>query len=399
MLHLCIVFWRLGPYHHARLRAAGQQGQVSAIELTSVDDVYAWNAVEGADSFRRETLFPQLKGDGNATAEIRNRMFSMLDRLQPDVVAIPGWSFPDALAALAWSVKAGKPTILMSESQAHDHHRSKWKEHIKRRIVKLNSAGLAGGSSHVNYLSDLGMPRDQIFTGYDVVDNNHFRRGAEAARANSAEVRNQLGLPKQYFFASSRFIEKKNLPRLLKSYAMYRDRCDGDAWDLVLSGDGPQRGELEHLAEELGVRDHVHFVGFQQYDALPSYYGLAGAFVHASTTEQWGLVVNEAMAAGLPVIVSERCGCAADLVKEGKNGFTFAPDDQVRLAELLDQIATDHQGQRDMGRASQKIIASWSAEAFADGIWQAAAKAASVAPRRASILDQTILWGVRGKVA
>jgi 1,2-diacylglycerol 3-alpha-glucosyltransferase len=399
MLKLCILFWRLGPYHHARLRAAGQQGQVTAVELTGIDDIYAWDTIDGADSFQRETLFSESGDSPKQVAEIRRRMFAALDRIQPDVVAIPGWSFPDALAALSWSIQAGKPTVLMSESQGRDHRRNRLKESVKRRIVQLNSAGLVGGASHVDYLCDLGMQRDHIFTGYDVVDNDHFCNGAAAARANAPEVRCRLGLPERYFLASSRFIEKKNLPRLLNAFAMYRNHCGTDAWDLVLLGDGPQREALEQLVDELGIRGHVIFPGFQQYDTLPSYYGLAGAFVHASTTEQWGLVINEAMAAGLPVIVSENCGCTSDLVEDGKNGFTFAPSDEVRLADLMKQLATGDQVRRDMGWSSQEIISRWSPRTFANGIWQAAEKAASLPPRKASLLDQTILWKVRGKAA
>ena len=79
--------------------------------------------------------------------------------------------------------------------------------------------------------------------------------------------------------------------------------------------------------------------GFKQYHDLPAYYGLAGAFVHTSTVEQWGLVVNEAMAAGLPVLVSRNCGCAADLVQDGVNGFAFDPLDGDRMAALLTKVA------------------------------------------------------------
>ena len=83
----------------------------------------------------------------------------------------------------------------------------------------------------------------------------------------------------------------------------------------------------------------VILAGFKQYDELPAYYGLASAFVHASTTEQWGLVVNEAMASGLPVLVSDRCGCAPDLVEDGVNGFTFDPYDVEALAGLMQRVA------------------------------------------------------------
>jgi 1,2-diacylglycerol 3-alpha-glucosyltransferase len=98
-----------------------------------------------------------------------------------------------------------------------------------------------------------------------------------------------------------------------------------DARDLVVCGDGDLRPRLHALARELGLEQRVHWPGFVQYPDLPVYYALADAFILASTIEPWGLVVNEAMACGLPVLVSDRCGCAPDLVPEGQNGFTFKP--------------------------------------------------------------------------
>src|SRR5207249_5035240 len=151
-----------------------------------------------------------------------------------------------------------------------------------------------------------------------------------------------------YFLASARFVEKKNLTSLIRAYAEYRDRLKGIGvtdpgykgapWDLVLLGDGPLRETLNAQLSTLNLHSHVHLPGFKQYDELPVYYALANAFVHASTTEQWGLVVNEAIASGLPVIVSERCGCVPELVQG--NGFTFDPMDEHELASLLFRMAT-----------------------------------------------------------
>ena len=135
--------------------------------------------------------------------------------------------------------------------------------------------------------------------------------------------------------------------------------------------------------------------GFRQYDELPAFYGLAGAFVHASTTEQWGLVVNEAMAAGLPVIVSGRCGCAPDLVRNGVNGFTFDPEDVEELAGLMQRMAAMRDGQRvAMARAGQRIIADWGPQRFADGLLQAVRAALRRLPPQASRSDQALLWAL-----
>ena len=180
----------------------------------------------------------------------------------------------------------------------------------------------------------LGMPRERIFLGYDAVDNDYFTKGAATARiaerearkrGELSEVRIRYALPARYFLASARLIEKKNLPRLIDAYARYRSLARNEPWDLVLLGDGPLRPALCSQLHALGLDASVHLPGFIQYEELPVYYGLAETFVHASTTEQWGLVVNEAMASGLPVLVSNRCGCASDLVKEGENGIIFDP--------------------------------------------------------------------------
>jgi glycosyltransferase involved in cell wall biosynthesis len=117
--------------------------------------------------------------------------------------------------------------------------------------------------------------------------------------------------------------------------------------------------------------------------------------VHASTTEQWGLVVNEAMAAGLPVLVSDRCGCAPDLVEVGVNGFTFDPCGVEELAGLMQRVAAMTDGQRDaMGRASQRIIADWGPERFADGLMQAVQAALRRPPPTPSLFDQALVWAL-----
>jgi glycosyltransferase involved in cell wall biosynthesis len=132
--------------------------------------------------------------------------------------------------------------------------------------------------------------------------------------------------------------------------------------------------------------------GFRQYEELPAWYGLASAFVHASTTEQWGLVVNEAMASGLPVIVSERCGCAPDLVEHGVNGFTFDPYDVPALADLMQRVAAMTDERRAaMGAAGQRIIADWGPERFADGLMKAVQVALSRPLPTASWFDQGLL--------
>jgi 1,2-diacylglycerol 3-alpha-glucosyltransferase len=187
-------------------------------------------------------------------------------------------------------------------------------------------------------------------------------------------------------------VAKKNLPGLLKAYSAYRNAATDTYWKLVLLGDGPLRNEIMNLRNDFAISHDVLLPGFIQYPELPSYYGLASAFVHASTSEPWGLVVNEAMASGLPVIVSNRCGCAVDLVLENRNGFTFDPaplDDLMKLMQEISRLSPDRL--REMGEASRGIIAGFTPKHFAEGAAEAMDAALRAQKARASRLDLLLL--------
>jgi 1,2-diacylglycerol 3-alpha-glucosyltransferase len=137
----------------------------------------------------------------------------------------------------------------------------------------------------------------------------------------------------------------------------------------VLCGDGPERANLESFAQQSAYAAEVHFPGLKSSRELLPFYAGAGCFVLPSTREPWGLVVNEAMAAELPVLVSDRCGCAPDLVREGENGFRFDPSQSASLAEQLLRMERRNESERaEMGRKSGEIIARFTPEAFGAAI-------------------------------
>jgi 1,2-diacylglycerol 3-alpha-glucosyltransferase len=391
---IAVCFHRLGPYHHARLRAANARRPLVAVEFSSVDQTYAWAQVREPTDFDKVTLFDDTDVDTRTRSAIRQRMAAALARLDPSVIVVPGWSHPAALAALEWSASRRRPAVLMSDSTAHDERRRWWREAVKRRVVAIGSAALAAGAPQSAYLHALGLRDDAVFSGYDAVDNAYFADRAARARDRAEAERARLGLPERFFLASSRFVAEKNLLRLLDAYALYRRGAGPGGWRLVLLGDGGLRTEVESRIGRADLASEVLLPGFRQYHELPAWYGLAGAFVHASTTEQWGLVVNEAMASGLPVLVSKRCGCAPDLIQAGLNGFTFDPCDVDQLAALMQRVAamTDEQRQA-MGRAGQRIIAAWGPERFADGLMQAV-EAAIRRPPQPAWFDQILLWAL-----
>ncbi|HUD46582.1 MAG TPA: glycosyltransferase [Candidatus Baltobacteraceae bacterium] len=400
---MAVLFWRLGPYHLARLNAAAKLLDVFAIEACGMDDIYGWEKVTGKESFTRITLTDRQIQLSDWNLDLCRQMRRALKQINPQAVVIPGWSFGDALSGLAWCIETRTPAVVMSESAEGDERRTEWKEWVKRRIARICSAALVGGTPHEDYMKKLGMPPERIFRGYDAVDNNYFADGAAELRSRRAEISAKHGLPANYFLASARFVEKKNLPRLIQAYSLYRKKSQaGDPvagqrprvpapWDLVIVGDGPLKPELCGLISELGLQDCVLLPGFKQYGELPVYYAFAGAFVHASTTEQWGLVVNEAMASGLPVLVSNRCGCATDLVREGRNGFTFDPSNVEELSQLMLRVSAVDFSLAAFGAASARIIADWGPERFASGLKAAAETVIGAARLKPTLLERAVL--------
>lgn len=387
-MKIAISFINFGTYHYARLRAAAMSCQQAGWQMTAIqatDDVldHPWGIEHADASYESITLLPARELGARAqrdafTARAGERMTECLASVKPDVVFLPGWSHPVARAGLRWSLETGAHSVIMSESTAHDSARAWWREAYKGMLVRSAGAALVGGQPHREYMMRLGVRPESIFLGYDVVDNDYFSTRADIARAEAASLRLELGVPDRYFIASSRFIEKKNVSRLVEAFDNYQQRAGASAWHLIILGDGPLRPQLESQIQQKGLKHLVRLHGFATYDRVPQYLGLASAFVHASTTEQWGLVVNEAMAAGLPVIVSKRCGCAPDLVHPNDNGHTFDPLDVEQLARLLGEVSSLSSEEREaMGARSRAVIANWSPARFARGAVDAATFAAS----------------------
>ena len=394
MISAAIIFDNFGPYHLARLQAASKVCDLLAIEVAGKSAVYAWENESKATTFRRTTLIQQGTSGDVSRDDLYRRLERALDQFKPRVIVVPGWASPAAWGAMTWCIRHRVPMICMSESTEWDEPRLSWKEWIKQKLLGLFSAALVGGERNRDYLVKLGLPRERIFLGYDAVDNHYFQSHSEVARAAGEKIRIQNGLPQNYFLASARFVEKKNLIRLLEAFALYRKSVP-DPWDLVLLGDGGLRSALASKCEALGLSLHVLMPGFKQYGELPPYYALAGAFIHPSTIEPWGLVVNEAAASGLPLLVSNRCGCAPEMVSENINGFTFDPFNTDEMARRMGEISAPDFPRAKFGKRSEEIVTQWGPEKFAEGLSLAMQAALAKGPVVPGWLDQTILKLIR----
>ncbi len=387
-LKIAVIWSRFGPYHIARLRGAATAAAASghticAIEIACRDAVYEWDVVDKSNGLRHLTLFDGATYHDIPAAAIRRKIATALSEIAPDAVAINGWAVPEARAAMRWCDHGRRASaIVMSETKADDAPRVWWKELVKRRLLAGCGAALVGGAKHADYLVSLGMPRACIQLGYDTVDNHHFATGAAAARADAIGLRARLGLPSRYFLACSRFIVRKNIEGLLEAYAMYRHRAPSEPWGLVIAGSGEAKPAYDTLVRELSI-DGVVWPGFVQYDALPVYYGLASAFVHPAHAEAWGLVVNEALASGLPVLVSRRVGAGHELVEEGRSGYSFDPSSPDELADKMTLVSgLDAEQLAQLQCGALKAVAPWAPERFGEGLMAAVKLACGRAVQR-----------------
>lgn len=389
-MHIGVLFQNIGGYHAARLRATQiaceERGwQLTAIEVTSQTGDHPWGDLAGTVTFACKTLLPLAEFPVATAPSVEARLAiprlrQVLAELQLDALAIPGWGFAVSRAALSWCTQHQVTAILMSESKRDDLPRQRWKEWLKSVLYVRRFAGaIAGGEAHREYLVTLGMARSHIFLGYDVVDNRHFAQGVAIARANPRAIRQRdPAIPeKPYFLAVTRFIPRKNVLRLLTAYCHYRQAladqgCGETAWDLVLCGSGEEEATLRQRIQQNALETCVHLPGFVGYPQLPYWYALASAFVHPALQEQWGLVVNEACASGLPILCSQTVGACPNLVRHQENGLVFAPDDTGAIAQSLLQIHhLDADRRTEWGFRSQQQAANYTPQRFADGLMNA----------------------------
>ena len=383
---VAIVWAQFGPYHLARLRVAGRvlgTERLLGIELANLSTTYAWQRDGDAPS-SLITLCPGMAVEKVGAVMVYRRAVAVFRRHRIGVVFVPSYWPASSLAILLAAKRVGARCVMMNESHAGTAKARGILRLIKHRLVRVFDAGLLGGTPQLRYFSSLGMPADKLFSAYDVVDNAFFGQGADLARADEQRQRADFGLPARFFLSVGRMEPKKNLRQLVEAYVLARRGYPPETMPaLVLVGSGLLEPALRKQCLEQGLLvaechekrpgdgrviqgADVYFYGFRQVNELPVFYGLAEAFVLPSREEEWGLVVNEAMASGCAVLVSSTAGCCEDLVAPGENGWSFDPANVAELAGQLGRFVADPALARRMGEKSARRIGAWGTETFAE---------------------------------
>jgi glycosyltransferase involved in cell wall biosynthesis len=293
-----------------------------------------------------------------------------LRQAAPDAILCGGYNYPAAWRAMHWAGRNHVPFLLWAESNTRDFRSGRaWIEFLKAGFLRRCDGYVVPGKSSLDYLRGYETREEGIFTAPNAVDTQFFAQRAEQVRSD-ADARRRFNLPPRFFLFVGRLVAEKGVFDLLHAYdalpASLREEIG-----LVFVGEGAARYALSSLAARINP-GRVHFAGFVHREDLPAYYALADALVFPTHTDPWGLVVNEAMACGLPVICSRAAGCAEDLVRDQWNGRLVCPGDTESLASAMHELGGDASFRSAMGARSQEQIAEYSPEACAAGMAAAA---------------------------
>jgi glycosyltransferase involved in cell wall biosynthesis len=228
---------------------------------------------------------------------------------------------------------------------------------------------IPGGSRQATYFRYYKVPDDKILISHMTVDTDKIRKISSPSKR---DFRINRGIPEHQvlFIFVGRLLELKGLDTVLKAFE--RLQASEPSIALVVVGDGPERAKLEAAAARYPGR--IWLVGREGSEGVIGWLRAADVFVLASRDEHWGLVVNEAMTCGLPVLVSDACGCVDDLVVSGRNGVVFPVDNADKLAESMLKLAVDPELRRRMGSESESMIRPWTIERQAETIRMALVK-------------------------
>jgi len=394
-INVGILFEDFGPYHKTRIEAlaaklACQGAHLYAFRMYTSSEDYSWNQCLPSNA-KVITLCRASKGNSNALL-VALGFVKSIHKLGLRAVFLPSYSPLANLLCFLIAKVYGCKTVLMTESWLGCENKSILKKIVKKNLIPLFDSALVGGVAQREYLVTYGFPCDAIHDGYNVVDNNYFE-------LNSREPNNDcplLGsLPPTYFLNLGRFVRKKNLTILIEAYSIalskikhhfaqhsnYQTDSHGVSQpSLVLVGEGEMFDQLLHKAFELGLNirngavnmntskePEIIFLPFQQISIVPMIMSRSIAFILPSLWEEWGLVINEAMACGVPVIVSNNVGCSFELIKDGVTGLLFDPRDSQHLADLLVRCFLDAEFRHSLAINAKSESKNWSPKRFADG--------------------------------
>lgn len=276
------------------------------------------------------------------------------------VIFMTGWGSFTALLGMLTCRLFRIPFFLYGDSSfpPPEHSaRARIRARLMRILFSITTGFMTSGVLNAEYYRHYDADPRRFFLLPWAIDNERFAREGTLAPGEREALRARYGIAADdvVFLFSAKLVERKDPFALLKAYERMRHR---ERAAVVFMGDGVLRESLERYAREHALGG-AHFIGFVNQAAIPKHYAMADVFVLPSTYEPRGAVINEAMAVGLPVVVTDRCGSLGDIVLGGDNAFVYPAGDAEALAKIMDRLTKNEALRARMGQRSREIIDTW----------------------------------------
>lgn len=335
---------------------------LEVIEIAGKGSNYAFANEEVQRPSYWRILFPENAPEELSGSQIKKHLFKMLDEMNPDVVIAGAIAFPSGALAVSWGQKNKKRVIIFDDAKMESVKRNGLINAIKRAVYQGVDAMLYPAPDWIPTGHFWRFSDEQLFYGVDVVDNNFWERERKNCPIDGA-----------FIVAVGRQIPKKKFITLLEAYNIYSKSVNDNAWKLVLVGDGPEHQAILDYISKNNLDANVLCFPFLSQEELAGIYQKAKALVCCSNSQEtWGLVINEAMACGCPIIASNECGATNTLVRHGINGYRFPFGDIEKLSKsIIDLQKLDDDAHLAMRESSKQIIANWGLERFCQSCFDA----------------------------
>lgn len=330
-MKVAIIHTDFRIYWPARLRALNnflkERGiSMEVIEIAGAGSPYAFADKEDNNGLMWHILFPERRMEELQPGNIKEVLYDKLSQINPDVLIAGAIAFPSGALSVSWAMKNKKRVICFDDAKMEAVKRSGMVNWIKKNIYNGVYAMLYPSPDWVDTGCFWGFKQEQMFYGIDVVDNEFWQDYSDGG----------VLWKKRYFLTVGRQVPKKNFLHTVISYKVYHDRFGTRALPLLMVGDGPEHGLIERYVKDNNLLESVTLLPFKSQKELRHIYHGAEALILSSNYEEtWGLVINEAMACGVPVIASDQCGATHTLIRDGVNGYSFSLIEQDSLTKRM----------------------------------------------------------------
>jgi L-malate glycosyltransferase len=359
-----------GPLHVDRIEACSRhfkgRREVDGIEICGKSDVYDWRT--GDDGlFKRQTLFQNEDLRSLKVWPLFKALIKATRRDGPTDYIFCHWNEPAVFLAACWLRLKGRRVFTMGCSKFDDKPRRAHIELLKSLMFLPYSGALGSGYRSTDYFRFLGITKSKVTGQYNTVSLDRIRNQVGLGPFREASPEEGPSFDSRDFVCVARLVEKKNLFNLLKAFSIYHKSVDIPR-KLHICGSGPLEEKLRATAKQLGLHSHVEFHGFLQTEEISRRMFGALALILPSYEEQFGNVVPEAQAFGLPVLISDNAGARDLLVQSGKTGFVVEPSNVDGMAYFITCLSRDEEEWGKLRLATFEIAPLGDVASFAQGV-------------------------------